>query len=475
MTTRRTDLSHSFILRDPNKCINCTQCVRVCHDVIGPDCYGMFGKGFDTIVSTPFNVSLHDTDCVSCGACVQVCPTGSLMMAERTLTRWAFALDRCIFCGDCVEVCPHGALGITPNFELSFFHRFGEDITLEKGDLAVSPNYLVRQRLPRSLKDVPVLISARSSVATTSASRIASAIWPCLGTGISRRTFPWSLQERKAAMENHHRTSVSNVLVIGSGGAGLRAAIAAYMVGCEVTIVGKRQRKDAHTVLAAGGINAVLGTADPEDSWEQHFADTLVEGYFLSHPRTAEILAREAPSAVLELAAWGAHLPGRRAVNWISVFSGRTPIVAPAMPVTILGGRCCTRWLTRWLSWVFPYMSRGYLRKPAPFLIACKKGSTKTSERTESRVSRLSFHLRCTSASTAATICRALMPAASSNSAGVPEPGMDCTASLTISGGGSPRREKASNTASPSPPSGQWSSTTTNFLPASSAAAYSVS
>lgn len=151
------DLSHSFILRDPNKCINCTQCVRVCHDVIGPDCYGMFGKGFDTIVSTPFNVSLHDTDCVSCGACVQVCPTGSLMMAERTLTRYAFALDRCIFCGDCVEVCPHGALGETPNFELSFFNRFGSDITLEKGDLAVAPNYLVRQRLPRGKKDLPVM------------------------------------------------------------------------------------------------------------------------------------------------------------------------------------------------------------------------------------------------------------------------------------------------------------------------------
>ena len=64
------DLSHSFILREPNQCINCTQCVRVCHDVIGPNCYGMFGKGFDTIVETPFNVSLHDTDCVSCGACV---------------------------------------------------------------------------------------------------------------------------------------------------------------------------------------------------------------------------------------------------------------------------------------------------------------------------------------------------------------------------------------------------------------------
>ncbi|HEX8036475.1 MAG TPA: FAD-dependent oxidoreductase, partial [Ktedonobacterales bacterium] len=93
------DLSHSFILRDPNKCINCTQCVRVCHDVIGPNCYGQFGRGYDTIVSTPFNVSLFSTDCVSCGACVQVCPTGSLMMAERELVRWDFALDRCIFCG----------------------------------------------------------------------------------------------------------------------------------------------------------------------------------------------------------------------------------------------------------------------------------------------------------------------------------------------------------------------------------------
>ncbi|GCE11872.1 FAD-dependent oxidoreductase [Tengunoibacter tsumagoiensis] len=152
-----TDLSHSFILRDPNKCINCTQCVRVCHDVIGPDCYGMFGKGFDTIVSTPFNVSLHDTDCVSCGACVQVCPTGSLMMAERKLARYAFALDRCIFCGDCVEVCPHGALGETPNFELSFFNRFGDDVTLEKNDLANAPDYLVRQRLPRGKKDLPVM------------------------------------------------------------------------------------------------------------------------------------------------------------------------------------------------------------------------------------------------------------------------------------------------------------------------------
>ncbi|HEY7348560.1 MAG TPA: FAD-dependent oxidoreductase [Ktedonobacterales bacterium] len=150
------DVSHSFILRDPNKCINCTQCVRVCHDVIGPNCYGMFGKGFDTIVSTPFNVSLHDTDCVSCGACVQVCPTGSLMMAERELVKYDFALDRCIFCGDCVEVCPHGALGETPNFELSFYNRFGPGVNLHMDDLANAPNYLVRERVPRKPEDGPL-------------------------------------------------------------------------------------------------------------------------------------------------------------------------------------------------------------------------------------------------------------------------------------------------------------------------------
>src|SRR5215204_5975923 len=102
-----------------------------------------------------------------------------------------------------------------------------------------------------------------------------------------------------------NRTNVSNVLVIGSGAAGLRAAIAGYEAGSEVVVVGKRLRKDAHTVLAAGGINAALGTVDPEDSWQQHFADTLKEGYHLSDPLAVEILTREAPAAVLELADWG--------------------------------------------------------------------------------------------------------------------------------------------------------------------------
>jgi succinate dehydrogenase / fumarate reductase, flavoprotein subunit len=102
------------------------------------------------------------------------------------------------------------------------------------------------------------------------------------------------------------RSNVANVLVIGTGAAGLRAAIAAHQAGREVVVLGKRRRDDAHTVLAAGGINAALGTVDPQDSWQQHFADTLREGYFLADPRMVELLAREAPAAVLELADWGA-------------------------------------------------------------------------------------------------------------------------------------------------------------------------
>ena len=101
------------------------------------------------------------------------------------------------------------------------------------------------------------------------------------------------------------RTSVSNVLIIGTGAAGLRAAIAAHEAGTEAVIVGKRARKDAHTVLAAGGINAVLGTRDPEDSWQQHFVDTWKEGYYLGDPAVVELMVREAPEAIAELAGWG--------------------------------------------------------------------------------------------------------------------------------------------------------------------------
>lgn len=95
------------------------------------------------------------------------------------------------------------------------------------------------------------------------------------------------------------------VLVIGTGGAGLRAAIELAERGVHVLAVGKRRRHDAHTTLAAGGINAALATMDPEDSWQQHAADTLRESYFLADPRTVEIVARGAARGIEELAAWG--------------------------------------------------------------------------------------------------------------------------------------------------------------------------
>src|ERR687896_73832 len=102
-----------------------------------------------------------------------------------------------------------------------------------------------------------------------------------------------------------HRTETANVLVIGTGAAGWRTAIAATEAGAQARMLGKRPQLDAHTVLASGGINAALGTRDPEDSPEQHFVDTWREGYFLGNPRMIEIMARESPAIVRELAAWG--------------------------------------------------------------------------------------------------------------------------------------------------------------------------
>jgi len=106
---------------------------------------------------------------------------------------------------------------------------------------------------------------------------------------------------------NKNLTQISNVLVIGSGGAGLRAAIEAKQLGMEVTVLGKRQSTDVHTVLAAGGINAAFGNVDEDDSWEQHFADTFIEGYGLSEPEVVELMAKESPILVNEIDEWGAN------------------------------------------------------------------------------------------------------------------------------------------------------------------------
>ncbi len=103
------------------------------------------------------------------------------------------------------------------------------------------------------------------------------------------------------------RRIATGVLVVGTGAAGLRAAIELAERGVQVLCVGKRRRDDAHTVLASGGINAALGTMDPEDSWQQHAADTLREGYWLGDPRSVELLCREAPAAIDDLVRWGAQ------------------------------------------------------------------------------------------------------------------------------------------------------------------------
>jgi formate dehydrogenase major subunit len=142
------DLSHDFILRDPNKCISCTQCVRMCRDVIGANCYGLMGRGYDSIVTTPFHASLNDSNCVSCGACAETCPTGALMLNERNLEKYELDVSRCIYCGDCVEVCPHQALGETPVFEFSRYERF-QHMILNKEQLADAPNFKFPPLPPR--------------------------------------------------------------------------------------------------------------------------------------------------------------------------------------------------------------------------------------------------------------------------------------------------------------------------------------
>ena len=97
-----------------------------------------------------------------------------------------------------------------------------------------------------------------------------------------------------------------DVLVIGAGGAGLRAAIEAAASGVKVGVVTKSLLGKAHTVMAEGGVAAALANVDDRDSWRVHFADTMRGGQYLNNPRMAELHAKEAPDRVRELEAWGA-------------------------------------------------------------------------------------------------------------------------------------------------------------------------
>src|ERR1700736_2554212 len=97
-----------------------------------------------------------------------------------------------------------------------------------------------------------------------------------------------------------------DVLVIGAGGAGLRAAIEAGVAGAKVGVICKSLLGKAHTVMAEGGIAAALANVDDRDNWRVHFADTMRGGQYLNNWRMAELHAKEAPQCVRELEAWGA-------------------------------------------------------------------------------------------------------------------------------------------------------------------------
>src|SRR5881296_4044298 len=103
-----------------------------------------------------------------------------------------------------------------------------------------------------------------------------------------------------------YETFQHDVLVIGAGGAGLRAAIEASAAGVSVGLICKSLLGKAHTVMAEGGIAAALANVDDRDNWKVHFADTVRGGQYVNNWRMAQLHAQEAPDRVRELEAWGA-------------------------------------------------------------------------------------------------------------------------------------------------------------------------
>ncbi len=103
-----------------------------------------------------------------------------------------------------------------------------------------------------------------------------------------------------------HETHGFDVVVIGAGGAGLRAAIEASAAGAKTALICKSLLGKAHTVMAEGGIAAAMGNVYPEDNWQVHFRDTMRGGKMLNNWRMAQIHAQEAPDRVFELEEWGA-------------------------------------------------------------------------------------------------------------------------------------------------------------------------
>ena len=107
-------------------------------------------------------------------------------------------------------------------------------------------------------------------------------------------------------MMNRYETYEYDVIVVGAGGAGLRAAIEASAQGARTALICKSLLGKAHTVMAEGGIAAALAHVDPQDNWQVHFRDTMLGGKMLNNWRMAQLHAQEAPDAIRELEQWGA-------------------------------------------------------------------------------------------------------------------------------------------------------------------------
>ena len=107
-------------------------------------------------------------------------------------------------------------------------------------------------------------------------------------------------------MNNEIERHKYDIVVIGAGGAGLRAAVEARAAGLSVAIICKSLFGKAHTVMAEGGVSASMGNVNSSDNWMVHFRDTMRGGKFLNHYRMAELHAKEAPDRVWELETWGA-------------------------------------------------------------------------------------------------------------------------------------------------------------------------
>ena len=165
------DDSHAFILREPSRCIDCGRCANVCAEVVGAACYDFMRTGFDTLVTTPLDMSLNDTPCVSCGRCAETCPTGALMLKPRVLEKFDVDESRCILCGICVDACPYDALRDGQDNELAHTDRSApliDLIGLAAMGQETEVTYIQRERdwMAHAVADGRLAASTTSAAAT---------------------------------------------------------------------------------------------------------------------------------------------------------------------------------------------------------------------------------------------------------------------------------------------------------------------